>query len=368
MEEVNEKLALSRREVTGQLDHAWRVALNEESLTRKAMATHLEARIGSLASGIHALSGSFQKASQTEQKLLQHLDEVLQESAEKKLMDHFDKALQAEALARRDLHSSLSGRIESLAALVEEAFQAEAAARSDLACRLEAIAAVRNDVGGDMPQELHARLEEGRRSAAFVRGELSGRIKMQRMPRDQESHTLRPPNEEEVSEFEGLDPEQASVQMKALLRESFRGVLDVCDDDSRKLGERSVLNSRLQQHQSLLSTKLQEHQESVERHVAAVCGDVKRLASAATNASEALQLPAAALSPPAVPQSAQAQPRYQDEAAPSPWPPQPQQSQQQPQQQKQQQQQQQQERQQQLPRKGSSGIACAMASGSASWK
>jgi len=37
-------------------------------------------------------------------------------------------------------------------------------------------------------------------------------------------------------------------------------------------------------------------------------------------------------------------------------------------QQKQQQQQQQQERQQQLPRKGSSGIACAMASGSASWK
>jgi len=277
-----------------------------------------------------------QKASQSEQKLIQHLGEALQESADKKLSEHVDQALQAESLARHDLHCSLTGRIESLAALVEEAFQAEAAARGDLAYRLEALAGVGNDNGGSVQHELHASLEEVcPRSAAFVRGELSGRIQMQRTPSQLNSTQLivHPLNDVAVSETEELDPEQSSVQMKALLHESFRGILDVCDDDSRQLGEGNSLNSRLQQHQSLLSAKLQEHQDCVERHIAAVCSDVKRLAGAPVNASEKLQLPAAAFSR-AVPQSPQAQPRCQDEAPPRQRPqtqqPQQQQQQQQP--------------------------------------
>jgi len=177
---------------------------------------------------------------------------------------------------------------------------------------------------------MHARLEEGRRSAAFVRGELSGLIQMQRAPSQQQTQVAPTLHEAVAADAEGLDPEQSSVQMKALLRESFRGVLDVCDDDSRQVSEHSSLNARLQQHQSVLSTKLQEHQESVERHVAAVCGDVKRLAGAPVNVSEKPHLPAAALSR-AVPQSVQMQPRCQDEAQPRQRPQQ-QQQQQQPQQ------------------------------------
>lgn len=326
MEEVQEKLAVARQEVTSQLEHAWRVALNEETLARKAMATQVEARIGSIASGIQTLSASLQKASQSEQKLLQHLDDVLQESAEKKLMENFDKALQNEAMARRELHCGLSGRIESLAALVEDAFKAEAVARGDLQCRLEALTGVGNDSIEEAHQDLHTHLEEGTRSAAFVRGELSGRIQTHRTPGAQ--HVLDTASKVVVSETDDLDPEHSSGQMKALLRESFRGVLDVCEDDSRKLGEGSCLSSRLQQHQSLLSTKLQEHQESVERHIAAVCGDVKRLAGVPTNSSDAQQQPAVAPTW-AVPQASQAQLRYQDESLPHQWAPQPQSPQQQ---------------------------------------
>jgi len=110
------------------MEQAWKTSLTEEAHVRKACVTHLEARLKSLTSAIGAMQEKLeQQQDQQPQKLQQRSPEgsALQDGAETQLLKHVEDALQvalqAEAAARKELQTSLRGRIEAVTMVRENA-------------------------------------------------------------------------------------------------------------------------------------------------------------------------------------------------------------------------------------------------------
>lgn len=112
------------------LENSCKAALRAEAAAREANATRFDSRLAGLASVVDTLSASMQKAAQSEQKLLQRLDDMMQESAQGKLLQYLDGLREAELLERRELQQTFSRRLDELAGKVQDSLQSEARART----------------------------------------------------------------------------------------------------------------------------------------------------------------------------------------------------------------------------------------------
>eukprot|EP00419_Tripos_fusus_P040655 CAMPEP_0172790804 /NCGR_PEP_ID=MMETSP1074-20121228/208149_1 /TAXON_ID=2916 /ORGANISM="Ceratium fusus, Strain PA161109" /LENGTH=599 /DNA_ID=CAMNT_0013627857 /DNA_START=32 /DNA_END=1831 /DNA_ORIENTATION=+ len=89
----------------------------------KAHSSCFDSRLTDLASVVDTLSASMQKALQSEQKLLQRLDDMLEESIQGKLLQYLDGLREAEKLERWELHETFNRRLDELAGQVKDCFQ-----------------------------------------------------------------------------------------------------------------------------------------------------------------------------------------------------------------------------------------------------
>jgi len=125
-------------EVLGtRLENSCKAALRAEASAREANSSHFDLRLAGLASVVDTLSANMQRALQSEQKLLQRLDEMMQDSAQSKLLQYLDGLRDAELLERRELHQTFSRRLDELAGQVRDSLQTEARVLGTLAGRAD---------------------------------------------------------------------------------------------------------------------------------------------------------------------------------------------------------------------------------------
>jgi len=104
--------AAERLESAARMEKDWRTSLKEEATVRRAVATHLETRLGEFAATIETVRAELQKA--TESRYSEVMP-TLQESPNEEHLARLDEALEREALARQELEKSLSSRFEVVA-------------------------------------------------------------------------------------------------------------------------------------------------------------------------------------------------------------------------------------------------------------
>jgi len=119
------------------LEKSCKAALRAETSAREAHSSCFDSRLAGLASVVDTLSANMQKALHSEQKLLQRVDEMMQESVQGKLLQYLDGLREAELLERRELHETFNRRLDELAWQVRNSFETEARTRSTLECARE---------------------------------------------------------------------------------------------------------------------------------------------------------------------------------------------------------------------------------------
>jgi len=127
--EVNE-----RKEEMAQMEKAWRGAVDEEAMVRRATAIHLETRISDLFAqsngmrheGAKPAESSFpnnnhsQGLHESPESLHPTAMTTLPESAEEELLARLDEGFQKESWLQSELQNSIVGRINNLTKRVEE--------------------------------------------------------------------------------------------------------------------------------------------------------------------------------------------------------------------------------------------------------
>jgi len=101
--------AAERLEAAARMEKDWRTSLKEEATVRRAVATHLETRLGEFTATIEVMSAELQSQKATE------VMPTLQENSNEEHLARLDEALEREALARQELENSLSSRFEAVA-------------------------------------------------------------------------------------------------------------------------------------------------------------------------------------------------------------------------------------------------------------
>merc|ERR1719433_574429 len=104
--------AAERLESAARMEKDRHAALKEEATVRRAVATHLETRLGKLAASIETVRAELQKVVES-----RHAEGMptLQENSNEEHLARLDEALEREALARQELERSLSSRFEVVA-------------------------------------------------------------------------------------------------------------------------------------------------------------------------------------------------------------------------------------------------------------
>jgi len=123
--------------VTAETLKVCKAALRAEASAREANSSRYDSQLADLASVVDTLSANMQRALQSEQKLLQRLDEMMQDSAQSKLLQYLDGLRDAELLERRELHQTFSRRLDELAGQVRDSLQTEARVLGTLAGRAD---------------------------------------------------------------------------------------------------------------------------------------------------------------------------------------------------------------------------------------
>merc|ERR1719433_1474066 len=123
---------MERKEQMAQMEQAWRAAVDEEAVVRRATAVHLETRISDLlagSTGMRPPPRSPEGATPTEGGLREAPEALLSpaaamttlpESAEEELLARLDAGLETESRLRGELQASIVGRIDCLAKRLEE--------------------------------------------------------------------------------------------------------------------------------------------------------------------------------------------------------------------------------------------------------
>jgi len=114
MKAVLTKVEAERKAFRAQVEVSWKASIEEEAAVRRALATHLEARISSLASGMKTLNATVQRAAAAAAASAAPSPRshptalaALPECTEQELLARMEEAVQAETAARLQLEQEL---------------------------------------------------------------------------------------------------------------------------------------------------------------------------------------------------------------------------------------------------------------------
>lgn len=202
MKAVLTKVEAECKALRAQMDFSWKASIEEEAAVRRALATHLEARISSLASGVKSLTATVQRAAITEPSQRPHPTALaaLPECTEQELLARMEEALQAETAARQQLEQELRQELH------------EELQRGTLASDLEAA---------------------GRHLVSHVDSLTERLERLEQQQRQQQQHRQEQQKKEGDSAVHEHD--RCRAAMESMLQESLSGLLELVDE---KLGQR----------------------------------------------------------------------------------------------------------------------------------